>query len=141
MPASGCEPKSAIQVAPSTDPALATRTTDGELQPIATAAPAHVVKAMVNQEQPPPRSGIRLIGQAADPSTGRQAWTLVLNLPDPPTRGFNAADADRFARIAAIAMPHGVDQGLLKPQLKTGLKLVAAHRLQQQVQQWSQLKR
>ena len=92
---------------------------DSELQAVAAAAPAHIVKAVMNQKQAPAGCGLTALGKSGHTSVAGQSGPLVLDLPDPPVGCLDAADPHTLARIAAIAMAHRIDQGLLQTELQT----------------------
>ncbi len=110
-----------------------------QLEPVSPGAPAHVVKALVDQVETAALGGIQLRWQLPLPPLGRQAGPLVLHLPDPPAGGFNAPDAQKFGRIATVAMAHRVYQRLLQPQPQPCLQRPEGHRLDQQLDQRCQL--
>jgi hypothetical protein len=139
MRSNGCEPKSAILAAHNTVAEGPTHPADRQLQAIAPATPTHVIETVVDQKQATTRGCISPFGQACSSPAEGETGTFILDLPNPPTGRFDAPDADRLMGITAIAMAHRVDQGLLQPQLQTGLELVATHGLQQQIQQRGQL--
>ena len=94
---------------------------------------------MVNQEQPPATQGVKLLRQLADARLVGYPGTFVLHLPDQPVGCFNPPHAQALGWITTVAVAHGVDQGLLQPQLQLGLGVEAGDGFQQQLQQGSQL--
>ena len=94
---------------------------------------------MVNQIKTAPPGSIHLGWQAELALLGRQAGPLILHLPDPPKRRFNSPDPQKLIRIAAIAVVHRIDQGLLQPQPELHPQRPQGHRLQQQLNQRCQL--
>ena len=112
---------------------------NGQLQAVSATAPAHIIEAMVDQEQAPAAGGVLVVRQGVAAMACRHTRSLILHLPDQPARRLDAANPQAFARITAVAMAHGIDQGLLETQMQLSQGALAAHRLQQQLHERSQL--
>jgi hypothetical protein len=83
------------------------------LKAIAPTTPAHIVKALMNQEKPPAPISIQTSRQGTIAGINRQATALILNLPNQPVGGEDASDAQTLARITAIAVAYSVYKSFL----------------------------
>jgi hypothetical protein len=90
---------------------------------------------VVDQEESPAALGLGAGGKVVLAGMAGHTGTFILNLPDHPAGGHDPPHPQAFAGIAAVAVPHRVDEGLLQAQLKLGLTHGATDRFEQQLQQ------
>ena len=105
------------------------------MKAIPAAAPTDIVKALVNQKQPPSTAHIRTFRQHSGSGVLWESIPLILHLPDQPIGRRDPPDPKAFVLILRIAMPHSIDESLMQTEFDPLTGLITDNRLRQQLEQ------
>jgi hypothetical protein len=72
---------------------------------------------VLDEEQSPPGNCLNGRSFQLFAGMGRKPGTFILDLPNQPVCGHNAADPQAFRGIAAVAMANGIYEGLMETQV------------------------
>jgi hypothetical protein len=89
-----------------------------QLDTIPAATPAHIVKTLINQKQPTALICFDALRKFAEAHIGGDPFTFILDLPNHPLRGENAAHTQTFVGISRVPMSNSINEGFLKTELK-----------------------
>jgi hypothetical protein len=93
----------------------------------------------MNQEQSSALIGFDALRKLTKTCMAGDPFTFILDLPNHPLRGEDAAHTQTLVWIPRVPMTHSVNQGFLKTELKPTRCLCTIHGIEKQLQQGREL--